>query len=75
MNLAAEIHQSDKTPIRRELYTTLQVATILVAMVGGALKFQGGSEKKRSLQILDLQRLASLLYVYICTSEWGQEEC
>lgn len=42
---------------------------------GGALKFQGGSEKKRSLQILDLQRLASLLYVYICTSEWGQEEC
>ena len=31
--------------------------------------------KKRSLQILDLQILVSLLYVYICTSEWGQEEC
>lgn len=46
MNLAAEIYQSVKTPIRRELYTTLQVATILVATAGGALKFQGGSEKK-----------------------------
>ena len=31
---------------------------------GGAVEIQGGSEKKReSLQSLDLQRLASLLYM------------